>query len=304
MQKKQPNKPLSAINFLLTLGISGSALWLLYLASHGGAGQIIIAAVAFSIILQPNYVLLHEGVHDNHQQNPLLNRLMSFINGALFPISATFYRLTHGFHHDNNRNEHECFEYYDPQQPRANQIFRHLQWYSILFGTYWIFILLTNLIAASLPWLLKLWPFNAYLTTNKMFNRFNTRVLQWISIETGLIILLWVLLWYLLDLKLIPSLILYAAFAFNWSTRQYIAHAFSPIDRDSGAYNLKLGKWAQLFLLNSNYHLVHHQHPELPWHLLPAYAEHPPLVDYWRQYRQLWSAPRVFPASHPDNRAA
>ena len=290
-------KPRSGLNLLLSLHIAVSALFLLWWASHGDTPQIIVAALLFSIILQPNYVLLHEGSHDNHHYKPLLNRLMSNVNGLFFPISATFYRLTHGFHHENNRSEHECFEYYDPQQTLGDQIFRHLQWVSIVFGTYWLLILMANLTAAIVPWLLKLWPFSAMITTRNMFDRFDSQSLRWISLETAVIILFWLFIWSALELQWLPTLVLYAAFAFNWSSRQYIAHAFSPIDKDRGAYNLKLNRFSQLFLLNSNYHLTHHQYPDIPWHLLPEYARSEPTHNYWQQYRLLWTAPRVFPDS-------
>ena len=298
MQKATELKPRSGLNLIITLSIFASSTFLLWFASHAEAWQIALAAILFSILMQPNYVLLHEGSHGNHHHLPWLNWLLTTLNGALFPVSFSFYRLTHGFHHENNRSKHECFEYYDPQHTLGRRVFRYLQWYSILFGTYWSFIPMVNLVAATLPWLLKLWPFSAIVTTERMFDRFNTSALRWITFETCLTIIFWVLLWHTLDLQLLPTLALYIAFAFNWSTRQYIAHAFSPIDKETGAYNLKLGKMAQTFLLNSNYHLVHHQHPEVPWHLLPAYADQTPTLDYWRQYLHLWSAPKPLPCQN------
>lgn len=289
-------EPRNTLNLLITVGIAISASFLLWLASHGGLAQTLFAAVLFSIVLQPNYVLLHEGAHGNHHQNAIINWLMSSINGVFFPISFTFYRLSHGFHHENNRGEDECFEYYDPQQSLWRRIYRYLQWYGILLGTFWVLVLVMNLVVATVPWLFKLWPLNSIAGVNRMFSRFNTKELKLISLETGLVAVLWIALWHILELRLGPTLLLFAAFAFNWSTRQYIAHAFSPLDKDTGAYNLKLGSFAQTFLLNSNYHLVHHQNPDLPWHLLPAHADQPPRIGYWQQYCRLWTAPRVFPA--------
>lgn len=295
MPEKEVFKPRSTLNLLITVGIFISASFLLWLASHGGFAQTCIAAIFFSIVLQPNYVLLHEGAHNNHQQNDALNWLMSSINGFFFPISFTFYRLSHGFHHENNRGDDECFEYYDPQQSWSRKIYRYLQWYGILIGTFWVLVLLMNLVVATIPWLLRLWPLSSIAGINRIFSRFNAKALRWITFETCLVAIFWIALWHGLELQLGPTLLLYAAFAFNWSTRQYIAHAFSPIDKDKGAYNLRLGSFAQRFLLNSNYHLVHHQNPEIPWHQLPAHADQSPTLDYWQQYRRLWSAPRVFP---------
>ncbi len=292
-------KPRSGLNLLITLGLLGSAVALLWYASHSSGWQLVPIALLFSILMQPNYVLLHEGSHDNHHHTRWLNWLLSNLNGALFPVSYTFYRLTHGFHHENNRSVHERFEYYDPEKPLGNRLFRYLQWYAILFGTYWLFIPLVNLTAATLPWVLRLWPLSTLDTTNRMFERFDASALRRITLETGLIILFWFFLWQTLELQLLPTLALYGAFAFNWSTRQYIAHAFSPLDKERGAYNLKLGRLTQAFLLNANYHLVHHQRPELPWHLLPHYAEQPPTLGYWRQYLRLWTAPKALPLTTP-----
>jgi len=295
MQQNKKLQPLNRLNFTITLAILACATFLLWYASHAGMAQILVAAFIFSHLMLINYALLHEGSHDNHNSDPALNRLLSTFNGALFPVSFTFYQLTHGFHHENNRSEHECFEYYNPDDPLIRKLFRHLQWYSILIGTYWFFIPVFSLIAAILPWLLKLWPINAIMTTNRMFDRFDRHAQKKIGIETGFIIAFWVTLWLVLDLKLLPTLILYASFAVNWSTRQYIAHAFSPVDKETGALNLKLGPLMEKFLLNANWHLLHHQQPDIPWHLLPEYAQQPPDISYWRQYLRLWTGPRPLP---------
>lgn len=285
-------RPLSGFNALITIFIFISALSLLWLASRIEGVALLSLGIVFSILLVTNYSLLHEASHHNHNRYPSLNYLLGNLNAILFPIAFTFFQSNHNFHHDNNRTKSECFEYYDPKQPLATKIFRHLQWYSLLFGTYWFFIPLVNLITATLPWLLKLWPFSVMAATQKMFNRFDNNRLRKISAETMISVFFWACVWQVLDLQLVPTLFLYCCFAFNWSTRQYIAHAFTPLDKEEGVLNLKLDRISEKLILHNNWHQVHHQHPHVPWHLLPAHASQPPQQSYYRQYLRLWSGPK------------
>ena len=285
-------------NFNLALGVflQLTALLMLWLVSHAETLVALLAAVIFSFLMLTNYCLIHEASHNNLNSNSRLNWVFGTLASCLFPISFTFYKNAHIFHHLNNRSEHEQFEYYDPTAPISNILKKHLQWYGIVIGTYWLFIPFMSFVTATVPWILKLWPFRKSPTISEIYAHLNEKHLRQITIESMVIIMYWFLLWNILDLAIIPVLFAYTCFAFNWSTRQYVAHAYTPIDKDTGALNLKVSWVMERILLYSNWHLIHHQHPDAPWHLIPELSKDQPCESYIKQYIKLWAGPKTFPA--------
>ena len=93
-------------------------------------------------------------------------------------------------------------------------------------------------------------------------------------------------------------LILYACFSVNWSTRQYVGHAFSRRDVIEGAWNLRHGRFMSWVLLHGEWDLNHHRRPESSWRdpprLSPAGEQR---ISYIRQYWRMWLGPR--PNSEP-----
>ena len=86
----------------------------------------------------------------------------------------------------------------------------------------------------------------------------------------------------------------YAFFAFNWSTRQYVTHAFTVREVRDGALNLKVSRPLGWILLQGQWDLVHHQHPHVPWiHLQKLATDSQAPVSYVRQYLKLWKGPRL-----------
>ena len=100
------------------------------------------------------------------------------------------------------------------------------------------------------------------------------------------------LVW-LLHVRWQSTLILYACFAVNWSTRQYVAHAFSKRDVVEGAWNLRHNRLMSWILLHGEFDLNHHRHPELSWYYLPSIESDSPQLSYVRQYWRLWRGPRL-----------
>jgi len=279
------------INLALIICLQLFALTMLWLASHSGLLICIISAILFSFAMLTNYSLLHEASHNNLNSRPEINRLLGTLAGCLFPVSFTFYTNGHAFHHMNNRSKHERFEYYDPDASWRSILMKHLQWYAIIIGTHWALIVFMNYVAATIPWVLKLSPFKKFTSTDGMFERLGSQQLQNITTESLLILVYWIILWNILDLTFAAVAISYTTFAFNWSSRQYVAHAFTPLDKNTGALNLKVSRFMERLLLYSNLHLLHHQHPDIPWHGLPELAKDQPTSSYFKHYLKLWTAP-------------
>ena len=105
-------------------------------------------------------------------------------------------------------------------------------------------------------------------------------------------------LFLLLGLRWSSVLLMYACFSFNWSTRQYVGHAFSPRDVIEGAWNLKHNALMSWILLHGEYDLNHHRRPEVSWYYLPRLSEaDEPRPSYLWQYGRQWLGPR--PATEP-----
>ena len=96
-------------------------------------------------------------------------------------------------------------------------------------------------------------------------------------------------------------MIFYAFFAFNWSTRQYVTHAFTVRDVKNGALNLSVSRPMAWILLQGQWDLVHHQHPHVSWMYLPLLGRSSKKpVSYLKQYLKLWGGPKPCTERGPE----
>ena len=94
---------------------------------------------------------------------------------------------------------------------------------------------------------------------------------------------------------------LYACFSFNWSTRQYVGHAFTRRDVVEGAWNLRHNRVMSWVLLHGEWDLNHHRRPDVPWYYLPRLSPPgEPRTGYVRQYWRLWRGPRLVTEPAPE----
>ena len=271
----------------------GGGVAMLGLASRLEAWwQVLLAGVAFSYLMLTNYALLHEASHGNLHSNPRVNYLLGVMTGWLFPIPFRLMRTTHQNHHSHNRTDHEMFDLY---YPTDNRRLKRLQWYGLLCGFFWPFVPLGAVLFAFFPGLLRSRMLKGVSTARGMgiVANLNWGAVQVIRLELLLICLFFGCLWWLLPLRFWNTAVLYACFSFNWSTRQYVGHAFSQRDVVDGAWNLKHFPWMSWVLLHGEYDLNHHRRPEVPWWYLPQVTRPgDPLISYRRQYWRQWTGPR------------
>lgn len=286
-------------NLILALAVPAAMVCLLWVASHGNAAVVALAALAFAFLGLTNYALIHEATHHSLNSDRRRNRLLGMLAGWMFPASFSFLEVTHQAHHRNNRTDGEMFDYYYPDDFLP---IKYAQWYSILIGLYPPIIPAGSVLMAVAPGLFRLKPWRVAKSSSILFDRglFDASVIGRIRTEVFLGIGFWIAIWYALDLSLLPVAVLYAAFWFNWSTRQYVTHAFSPRDVIDGAWNLTASRPMGWILLNGHWDLVHHQHPRAHWQELPGLGSdsHAP-ISYWRQYLRLWAGPRPNPEPAP-----
>jgi len=284
------------LNVAITALVVGSAIALLWLGSHVDAWYAVLAVgVAFSYVLLTNYALLHEASHGNLHPDRRVNYWLGFITGNFFPMPFSLIRSTHQGHHLRNRTDFEMFDLY---YPTDNRFLKYGQWYSILCGLFWPVVPLGAVLFAVWPAVLRTRGFRAARSSSYILGDVRTAQVRAIRGEVVLIAGMFAALAWLLELRLVNTLVLYACFSINWSTRQYVGHAFTRRDVVEGAWNLRHNPIMTWVLLHGEYDLNHHRRPDVPWYYLsrlsapderrPSYARH-----YWRQ----WLGPR--PATEP-----
>ncbi len=288
----------SGINLAIIGAVYIAALSLLWLGSHVGAEGALLAGIVFSFVLLTNYALIHEATHDNLHPNARCNQWLGVVTAFLFPIPFSMIKVTHTVHHCCNRTDHEMFDLY---YPGDNMFLKLGQWYGLLTGFFWPTIPVGMVILATCPALLKTAPFRKARTTAVLFDDFQKKGVGRIRVEVLLLIGFWVAMFWLLDLNWQSVLLMYACFAFNWSTRQYVTHAFTPRDVVNGALNLRVSAPMSWLLLKGNWDLVHHQKPWLPWTALAQEGRHSVApVGFWRQYARMWAGPVLTREPSPE----
>ncbi len=288
------NLALVAIVFILALALLWLASWL------ESWWAIISVGILFSYVLLTNYALLHEATHNNLHSNSRVNAWLGVLTGLLFPIPFSMIRITHQGHHLRNRTDFEMFDlYYDTD----SKFIRFAQWYSILCGLFYPIIPLGAVVFCLCPWLVNLPIFRKARSSRHLLGDIGRGAIWRIRAETLAIVGFFALLFWLLNLRWECVLICYACFSINWSTRQYIGHAFSRRDVIEGAWNLK-HVWAMSWLLlHGEYDLNHHRHPEVSWYYLPEFtAPDDPRPSYIMQYWRQWLGPRPAMEPAPESR--
>jgi len=280
-------------NWFVWLVVQSLLITLLWISSQSSGWLLALSAFAFAFAGLTNYALIHEACHSSLNNNESINRFMGMVAGWLFPVSFSFLKITHVVHHIHNRTDHEMFDYYYPDD---NLFIKYSQWYSILIGIYPPIIPLGSVLMALTPWLFWLKPWQTAKSSSIIFNKalFPARVLWQIRMEVALGIVFWWTLSEVLDLDMVSVAILYAAYWFNWSTRQYVTHAFSSRDVVQGAYNLKVSRMMSWIFLNGHWDLVHHNLPKARWQQLPDLGKKSSSsIAYWPQYFKQWTGPKA-----------
>ncbi len=287
-----PDMPVpDTLNLFLSLAVFVAAVSLIWLASIAKNWfEVFGIGVVFSYLLLTNYALLHEAAHGNLQSGPYRNYWLGFLTGLLFPIPFSMIRSTHQGHHLYNRTDSEMFDLY---YPHDNRVIKYIRWYGILLGLFWPLIPLGAVLFSILPRPLRRRIFGKPLSTGYLFSDAENAAVWAVRFELIAIIVFFMALHGLLHLQWTHILILYACFSFNWSTRQYVGHAFSKRDIIDGAWNLRHNKLMTWVLLHSEYDKTHHRRPDVSWiyipRLTPPDDERP---SYFKQYWRQWLGPR------------
>ena len=284
------------LNTLLVLMVFTLALGLMWISSRVNAWYYVLGiGVLFSYLLLTNYGLLHEAAHQNLHSDRRMNRILGTACGLLFPCPFSLIHSAHQGHHIRNRTDFEMFDMY---YPTDNRLVRFVQWYGILCGMFWPWVPIGAVLSAVCPAILRTKVFRQARSSSYILSDITDSDVRAIRAEVLLTVAFFVAAFWLLALRWQSILVLYCCFAFNWSTRQYVGHAFTKRDVIEGAFNLRHNGLMSRILLNANWDLNHHRHPEISWYYLPRLSPtDEPRPGYIRQYWRQWRGPR--PATEP-----
>ncbi len=295
-----PDMPIpNGLNTALVLGVVAFAVGLLWLGSWVTQGYAVLAVgVVFSYVLLTNYALLHEATHNNLHSNGHWNYWLGAISGLLFPVPFSLVHTTHQGHHLRNRTDHEMFDLY---YPTDNRLLKYGQWYSILCGLFWPIIPVGAVLFALCPAVLRTRVWRQARSSTYLVGDVRGTEVRAIRFELLLIVAFFAGLAWVLQLHWLNTLVLYACFAFNWSTRQYVGHAFTRRDVIEGAWNLHHNWLMTWVLLHGEWDLNHHRRPEVSWYYLPRLSPPgEPRLSYVLQYWRLWRGPRLATEPGPE----
>ena len=190
------------------------------------------------------------------------------------------------------------FEMFDLYYPTDSRLLKHVQWYGILCGLFWPWIPLGAVLFAVCPRMLRTRVFRQARSSRHLLGDIQDAEIRAIRWQVLLIAGFFAALFWILDLSWWNTLVLYACFSLNWSTRQYVGHAFTRRDVIDGAWNLRTSRLMSWILLHGEYDLNHHRRPDVSWYYLPGLSRvDEPRPSYFRQYWRQWRGPR--PAVEP-----
>ncbi|MBI3299081.1 MAG: fatty acid desaturase [Elusimicrobia bacterium] len=255
-----------------------------------GAAGVLGLAIAYGLVMNSGYAMLHEGEHGTLHPHRLVNDGVGMLLALFFPAPFHLIRQGHLGHHMRNRSDDEAFDYYFPGE---NAAWKYLQLYGTLTGLFWLVIAVSNVLAMLRPSLVRVRYAAWDRPTAALLESLNPRYQRLIQLEAAAALGLH---WALMRGFGVPAPRYFAVlfgFGFMWSALQYAHHYDTPRDVLWGAKNLRT--WAPLdwLLLNHNWHLNHHLRPTVPWiHLRGLDAGPAAKAGLVRSYLEMWKGPR------------
>ncbi len=240
--------------------------------------------IPISILNNPFWALIHEAIHDvfssSSRTNAAAGRLLSIFFGSPFHVL----RLTHLSHHKFNRSPLEKgTEVYDPV--RSSKLRANFSYFFYIFcGLY----------------LLEVFSTLVFFLPPKSFERLGRRLVdcgnaqeKWLAAKfmdaktvreiriDGLAILLLFGLsafCYGAHWRVFASLLALRMFLISFMDNVY--HYGTTLNVTVSGHNLWLPRILSVWILNFNFHRVHHRNPAASWQQLPElFAEHADRFD-------------------------
>ena len=97
--------------------------------------------VAFCLMMQGVFTMLHEYCHGNAHRNPKLNYMIGWMTATIFSTAPTLFRVQHWGHHRRNRTEAERAEFIHEGE-RA--LWKTAKYYMAILGNLAGFVLVSS----------------------------------------------------------------------------------------------------------------------------------------------------------------
>lgn len=258
-----------------------------------------LIAVAYALVMNSAYLMLHEAEHAMLHPNRIVNDAIGTVLALYFPAPFHLLRQGHLGHHVRNRTDDEAFDFYFAGD---NRLWKRWAFYNILWGGFWLGIAVSNLF---LPFLPRLWsPKSAVFDrpTEALLESLNPRYDWLIRSEAVALIALHAGFVFGLGIPALHWAVIVGAFGVTWSSMQYMHHYGTERDVHRGARNLRAWRWLDALWLNHNWHQRHHERPNVPWIHLPRLNDGPeaPREPMFRAWLRQWRGPRPAP-DHVSN---
>lgn len=252
------------------------------------------ALVVFCLMMQGVFTMLHEYCHLNAHRNPRLNAAIGWVSATLFGTAPTLLRVQHWGHHRRNRTEAERAEFIHPGETRWGKT---ATYYAAILGGIWVGCLVAPLAAVFVPHraALRLARHERFNSFAAGFGEFGAREWRALRLEGVVLAACWAALLLYGPWRAGSLAVAYAAFAFSWSSLQWIYHLHTPLHVVEGAYNLRAPGPVRLLFLNFNYNLTHHRRPETPWQELRAASDPRETQPIGHRYLRVFRPPVPFP---------
>jgi fatty acid desaturase len=255
-----------------------------------------LVLVTFCLMMQGVFSLMHECFHGLGHPSAKVNHVLGVAAATIFGTSYTLYRVNHEGHHLRNRSRAEVAEYVYPGESAARKT---LVYYFAILGGIWLGSLVATLVLPFIPHRYAhvlnrpAASMNGYSLSFEQFSAADWRALR---VEAAIGVLAWIGMALVLGWRWQVLAIAYAAFAFSWSSLQWVYHMRTPLDRIEGAYDLRAPRLVRWLFLNFNYNLAHHRQPYLPWQRMHAAVNPRETQPLWYRYLLVFKAPEPMPA--------
>jgi fatty acid desaturase len=252
--------------------------------------------IVFCLMMQGVFSMMHECFHQHGHPSRRVNRLLGIASSTIFGTSYTLIRVNHEGHHVRNRTPAEMAEYILPGESAARKT---LVYYFAILGGIWLG---SCVAAAVLPLIPYRWA-AAFNRPSPSMNGYSLSFAQftpqdWRSIRqegvVGVATWLAAILVFHWEIRLLACI--YAAFAFSWSSLQWVYHMRTPLDPVEGAYDLRAPRLIRWLFLNFNYNLTHHRAPNVPWQQVHERVDVRETQPLWYRYLLVFKPPEPLPA--------
>ena len=278
------------LNWIILAASAAATAACLWIVSHSPWWSALPAAVAFALLNNTPFSLMHEAVHGIGAATARRNYLLGVMAGWMFPTSFSLQKVAHLGHHARNRTDRELYDYYLPGESKWQ---RNLWLYGgNLLGLYWFCIPLSNALYLFATPFYRSRIFVERIAPALGFGQYVHDLAELppgkVRLEIALAFAYQAATWWALGLSWEGWLFAHWLFALHWSSLQYVDHAWSPRHITNGAWDLRVSAPVRFLALNYHCHLAHHRNPQVPWTHLPDLAECRDQPTFWQIYWSLW----------------